>query len=99
MSHIKTIDFSEPSARSGEPTDLQIHYQADADGEVIALEVLVDGVTIKPRRVTAKRGTHNEPFSVTLTRGSFTKTTVMVEATIKIDKDHGSSAFDNIRLV
>jgi hypothetical protein len=99
VSHIKTIDFSAASAPSGQPTALQIHYQADSDGESITLDVLVDGVTIKPRRVSARQGTRIETFLVTLTRDTFTGKAVMVEATIKIDKDHGSSAFDNIKLV
>jgi len=99
MSHIKTIDFQNPSTQSGNPTSLTIHYQADSDGEQITLEVLVDGVSIKPKKVTASKGTNRDTVMATLTRGTFKGKTVLVEATIMIDRDHGSSAFDNIKLV
>lgn len=99
MSHIKTIDFAQAEAISGAPTKLLIDYAADADGEKVTLEVLANGVTISPSSVTVSKGSHVRSVSVTLTRGTCADKTVSVEATIMIDADHGSSAFDNIDLV
>lgn len=99
MSHIKTIDFQNTSTQSGTPTPLKIHYQADSDGEQITLDVLVEGVSLKPKKVRASKGSNEDAVMVTLTRDSFTGETVLVQATIMIDKDQGSSAFDNIKLV
>jgi hypothetical protein len=99
MSHITTIDFLNPTTPSTSPTPLKIGYQADTDGETVTFDVLVAGVQIDPPSTTVPKGSGDRTVDVRLKRGVFKGSTVVVRATIMIDPDHGSSAFDNIELV